>query len=81
MEDLYVTPTHRGKGAGVGMWKKTVSLALGRGCTRCNFAVLDWNKPSIEFYKQCGAIDLTGKEGWLSFRMEHEAMKNFVKEK
>ncbi len=41
--------------------------------------MLDWNKPSIEFYKSLGAVDLTGKEGWLAFRMNKEVMQEFVK--
>ena len=56
-------------------------IGLSNGCTRCNFSVLDWNKPSIEFYKQCGAVDLTGKEGWLAFRMERAVMQAFVEKK
>ena len=47
------------------------------GCTRCNFSVLDWNKPSIEFYKKHGAVDLSEAEGWLAFRMNHHEMKLF----
>ena len=50
---------------------------LEMGCTRCNFEVLDWNAPSIDFYKSQGAIDRTGTEGWLSFRMNHQEMKKF----
>ena len=48
-------------------------------CHRCNWNVLDWNKPSIEFYKSKGGIDLTEKEGWLSFRLTRSAMEAFVK--
>ncbi len=55
-------------------------IALEKKCSRCNFSVLDWNKPSIEFYKRRGAVDLTGKEGWLAFRLDREAMEKFAKE-
>ena len=51
------------------------------GCTRCNFSVLDWNAPSIDFYKRQGAVDLSGAEGWLAFRMNHQEMKNFCSPK
>ena len=43
--------------------------------------VLNWNKPSIQYYKSQGAIDLTEKEGWLSFRMDKAGMAEFVKKK
>jgi len=78
MEDLYVQPQHRGKGLGTKLWKSVISEGLSIGCTRCNFQVLDWNKPSIEFYEKAGAVDLSAKEGWLSFRMVEEKMKEFV---
>ena len=44
----------------------------------CTRQVLDWNKPSIEYYKRQGAVDLTEKEGWLSFRMDKAGMVEFV---
>ena len=78
MEDIYVTPKYRNKGIGQLMWKTCVKNALDKRCTRCNFAVLDWNKPSIEFYKLKGAVDLSAKEGWLAFRMEEDVMKKFT---
>lgn len=40
--------------------------------------VLDWNKPSIDYYKRQGAVDLSEKEGWLSFRMTKNKMEEFV---
>ena len=43
--------------------------------------VLNWNKQSIEYYKSQGAIDLTEKEGWLSFRMDKAGMVEFAKKK
>ena len=54
-----------------------IQAGLDIGCTRCNFSVLDWNTPSIEFYKKHGAIDLNEAEGWLAFRMNHHEMKLF----
>ena len=52
--------------------------ALAVGCSRCNFSVLDWNTPSIEYYKRQGAVDLSDKEGWKSFRMTKGVMEDFV---
>ena len=55
-----------------------VQAGLERGCTRCNWSVCNWNKPSIEFYKAFGAVYLPTKEGWLSFRMDKKTMEDFV---
>jgi len=51
MEDLYVQSLSRGKGIGTKLWQSCVAAALEIGGTRCNFQVLGWNKPSIEYYK------------------------------
>ena len=77
MEDIYVSQEFRGKGIGKALWKACVQAALDIGCSRCNFSVLDWNKPAIDFYKLNGATDLSEKEGWLSFRMNQSQMKKF----
>lgn len=45
---------------------------------RCNWNCLDWNTPSIEYYKRQGAVDLSATQGWLSFRMDHNTMQQFV---
>ena len=55
-----------------------VKHALEIGCARCDFSALDWNKPSINFYKKKGAIDLSESGGYKSFRMEREVMEKFV---
>jgi len=78
MDDLYVQPGHRSKGIGTKLWKALVKHALDIGCSRCHWNVLDWNKPSIDYYKRQGAVDLSEKEGWLAFRMTKETMKEFV---
>merc|ERR1711894_239922 len=79
MEDLYVTPASRGQGLGTKLWQGVVQAGLDKNCKRCQWNCLDWNKPSIEFYKSKGAIDLTETEGWLSFRLTREQMESFVK--
>ena len=68
------------KGIGKKLWQSCVQAGLEMKCTRCNFSVLDWNKPSIEFYKSKGAVDLSGAEGWLAFRLHKPEMEKFVKE-
>jgi len=79
MEDIYVQPEYRSKGIGTKLWKSVVGAGLELGCTRCNFQVLNWNQPSIDYYKRQGAWDISEREGWLAFRMTEENMKKFVK--
>lgn len=55
LEDLYVTPAFRGKGLGKKLITLVAQIALERGCGRYEWSVLDWNKPSIDFYESLGA--------------------------
>jgi GNAT superfamily N-acetyltransferase len=55
LEDLFVIPAARGAGHGKALLKFLANLALQRGCGRFEWRVLDWNTPSIEFYKSLGA--------------------------
>ncbi len=55
LEDLYVTPDMRGKGLGKIMLSFLARLALERDCGRLEWWCLDWNEPSVEFYKHLGA--------------------------
>jgi len=55
LEDLYVLEEHRGKGFGKALLTCLARLAVEKGCGRLEWAVLDWNEPSIEFYKSLGA--------------------------
>ena len=55
LEDLYVKPEYRGKGYGKAILKKLASIAVERGCGRLEWWCLDWNKPSIDFYRSLGA--------------------------
>ncbi len=55
LEDLFVIPTARGRGQGKALLKHLATLAQSRGCGRFEWRVLDWNAPSIEFYKSLGA--------------------------
>ena len=54
LEDLFVLESHRGLGYGTRLLSTLASLALERKCGRLEWAVLDWNEPSIEFYKSLG---------------------------
>lgn len=69
LEDLYISPTHRGKGFGLELFKRVKSLAKERKCGRLEWAVLDWNRPAIEFYKKQGAVAM---DEWTVFRLEEK---------
>ncbi len=55
LEDLFVLPEERGSGAGKALLKALARIAVRRGCGRMEWAVLDWNRPAIGFYKRLGA--------------------------
>jgi GNAT superfamily N-acetyltransferase len=55
LEDLYVAPEARGRGAGKALLTRLARLALERDCARLEWAVLDWNQPAIDFYRSLGA--------------------------
>jgi GNAT superfamily N-acetyltransferase len=55
LEDLFVRPEARGRGAGQALLAAVARIALRRGCGRMEWTVLDWNAPSIRFYKRLGA--------------------------
>lgn len=66
LEDLFVLPEHRGKGYGKGLLKKLAEIAVERRCGRLEWSCLDWNTPSIEFYRSLGAKSL---DDWTIFRL------------
>lgn len=76
LEDLFVEPEHRGAGIGKALLRKLASLALERGCGRFEWRVLDWNEPSINFYKSLGA---TVMPEWELVRMTEPEMAAFAK--
>ena len=55
LEDLFVVPTARGRGAGKALLAALARVAVRRGCGRMEWAVLDWNAPAIGFYEGLGA--------------------------
>jgi GNAT superfamily N-acetyltransferase len=67
LEDLFVEPEHRGKGLGKALLLELVKLARDRNCGRVEWNVLDWNEPSIEFYKSLGAKPM---DEWRTFRLD-----------
>ena len=71
LEDLFVRPEHRKKGIGVALMRRLAKIAVGEGCPRFVWEVLDWNEPAIRFYESLGAEVL---RPWLNVRIEGEAL-------
>lgn len=71
LEDLYVEPEYRGRGYGLAILKHLAKICVERGYGRFQWWVLDWNTPSIEFYKSQGAIAM---DEWTVFRVSDEAL-------
>ena len=71
LEDLFVSPEHRGRGHGRALLAHLAQLAVARDCGRLEWSVLDWNTPAIDFYKSLGAGPM---EGWSTFRLTGEAL-------
>ncbi len=74
LEDLYVSPEHRGTGAGKALLKHLAKIAVGRSCGRFEWSVLDWNEPAIKFYQSIGAKP---KNEWIGYRLSGEALQRF----
>ena len=72
LEDLYVKPEYRGRGYGLAMLKYLAAICVQRGYGRFQWWVLDWNTPSIEFYKSQGAIAM---DEWTVYRVSGDALK------
>jgi GNAT superfamily N-acetyltransferase len=72
LEDLYVRPAFRGKGYGKSMLAHLAKTAVDAGAERIDWSVLDWNKPSIDFYEGIGARAVTG---WYVYRLGAEALQ------
>lgn len=77
LEDLFVKPEYRGKGYGKGLLKTLAKIAVERECGRLEWVCLDWNQPSIDFYKSMGAIPM---DEWTIYRVAGERLKDMAKE-
>ena len=75
LEDLYVSPMHRGSGLGKELLRTLAAVCVQRGYSRLEWSVLDWNTPSIEFYKAAGAVPL---DEWTVFRLTDDALTEFA---
>jgi diamine N-acetyltransferase len=75
LEDIFVRPAFRGKGIGKALMRHLARHCVDKGLARFEWTVLDWNKPSIEFYRSIGAKVL---EDWRVCRMSGEALGEFA---
>ena len=71
LEDLYVRPAYRGKGYGKGLITKLAQIAVERGCGRLEWWCLDWNRPSIDFYRSLGAEPM---DDWTVYRIAGDTL-------
>ena len=75
LEDLFVKPEYRGKGYGKALLKKLAEIAVERGCGRLEWWCLDWNKPSIDFYRSMGAEPM---DEWTTYRISGDTLKKMA---
>ncbi len=75
LEDLFVLPEFRGKGYGKGLLKRLAKIAVERGCGRLEWYCLDWNQPSIDFYRSFGAVPL---DDWTTYRLTGDTLKKMA---
>lgn len=78
LEDLFVKEQYRGRGYGRALLGKLASLALERGCGRLEWACLDWNRPSIDFYLSLNARPMSD---WTTYRAAGETLRQLAEGK
>lgn len=72
LEDLFVLPEYRGQGFGKGLLKELARITVQRGCGRLEWCCLDWNQPSIDFYKKQNAVSM---DDWTIYRLTGDALE------
>ena len=73
LEDLFVKPVFRGHGIGKALLVNLAQRAVREDCARVEWSVLDWNEPSINFYKSLGAVPM---DEWTIFRLTGDALQS-----
>lgn len=76
LEDLYITESKRGIGAGKAMLKNLANRALEQECGRFEWSCLDWNTPSRDFYESIGAVS---QDEWIGYRLEGDSLVDFAR--
>lgn len=75
LEDLFVKPEYRGRGIGKAIFARLAALAEERGCGRLEWSCLDWNLPSIGFYRSLGAVPM---DEWTVYRLSGDALRKLA---
>jgi len=75
LEDLYISPSHRGSGAGKALLRHLAQVAVESGCGRLEWSVLDWNEPAIQFYLSIGAKP---QDEWVRYRLAGAGLQAFA---
>lgn len=75
LEDLFVRPAARGSGLGKALLARLAAIAMERDCARLEWSVLDWNEPSIRFYKALGARMM---DDWTIMRVDGSALSTLA---
>jgi len=78
LEDLFVRPQFRGRGIGKALLKHLAQICVDRGYGRFQWWVLDWNEPSIEFYRALGAVSM---DEWTVYRVTGDALTELAADK
>ncbi len=77
LEDLFVLPEYRGKGYGKAILIRLAQITRERGCGRLEWACLDWNQPSIDFYRSLGAEPM---DEWTAYRLTGDTLERLANE-
>lgn len=72
LEDIFVLPEHRKKGYGKALFTQVAKIAAEQGCGRMEWCCLDWNQPSIDFYRSFGAVPMNG---WTTYRLAGDTLQ------
>ncbi|XP_021365749.1 diamine acetyltransferase 2-like [Mizuhopecten yessoensis] len=79
LEDLYVSAVYRGRGIGSKLFQTVAKAGITQGCERMKWEAYSWNKPSIDFYKNRGACDVTASENLNVFQMNRQELEHLSK--
>ncbi|MBR6038946.1 MAG: GNAT family N-acetyltransferase [Clostridia bacterium] len=77
LEDLYVLPEYRGRGYGKALLKRLAAIAVERGCGRMEWVCLDWNQPSIDFYRSLGSRPM---DEWTVYRVAGGSLEQLARD-
>lgn len=75
LEDIFILPEYRGRGYGKALFQELARITMERGCGRLEWSCLDWNRPSIEFYR---SMDAEPMEEWTTYRLTGEPLAHLA---